>query len=109
MTATSVDRGENFIPFFTPFFGLGLVPPFSDFFLVILEEYDLLLAHLSPQAVATMPAFQNLCEAFVGVMPSIPCYDTSSFPASAKPQCVPGAYRGHSDQMPLLIFEGHLH
>ena len=27
LKATSVDRGEGFIPFFTPFFGLGLVPP----------------------------------------------------------------------------------
>ena len=52
----------------------GLVPPFSDFFLAILKEYGLLLAHLSPQAVATMAAFQHLCEAFVGVMPSAPLF-----------------------------------
>ena len=47
------------------------MPLFSDFFLAILQEYGLLLAHLSPQAVATMAAFQHLCEAFMGMMPSV--------------------------------------
>nr|ABA96228.1 retrotransposon protein, putative, unclassified [Oryza sativa Japonica Group] len=49
----------------------GLVPPFSSFFMDILEFYDLQMAHLTPNAVMTLAIFAHLCEMFIGVRPSL--------------------------------------
>nr|CAE04122.3 OSJNBa0009P12.8 [Oryza sativa Japonica Group] len=49
----------------------GLVPPFSSFFMDVLELYDLQMAHLTPNAVMTLAIFAHLCEMFIGVRPSL--------------------------------------
>nr|ABA94227.1 retrotransposon protein, putative, unclassified [Oryza sativa Japonica Group] len=57
--------------FFLSFAMAGLVPPFSSFFMDILEFYDLQMAHLTPNAVMTLAIFAHLCEMFIGVRPSL--------------------------------------
>ena len=57
--------------FFLPFAMAGLVPPFSSFFMDVLEFYDLHMAHLTPNAVMTLAIFAHLCEMFIGVRPSL--------------------------------------
>nr|CAH67965.1 OSIGBa0142I02-OSIGBa0101B20.8 [Oryza sativa] len=57
--------------FFLPFAMAGLVPPFSSFFMDVLELYDLQMAHLTPNAVMTLAIFAHLCEMFIGVRPSL--------------------------------------
>ncbi|XP_066168796.1 uncharacterized protein [Oryza sativa Japonica Group] len=52
--------------FFLPFAMAGLVPPFSSFFMDVLEFYDLQMAHLTPNAVMTLAIFAHLCEMFIG-------------------------------------------
>nr|AAU90125.1 hypothetical protein [Oryza sativa Japonica Group] len=57
--------------FFLSFAMAGLVPPFSIFFMDILEFYDLQMAHLTPNAIMTLAIFAHLCEMFIGVRPSL--------------------------------------
>nr|BAD01762.1 hypothetical protein [Oryza sativa Japonica Group] len=57
--------------FFLPFAMAGLVPPFSSFFMDVLEFYDLQMAHLTPNAVMTLAIFAHLCEMFIGVRLSL--------------------------------------
>nr|AAP53981.1 transposon protein, putative, unclassified [Oryza sativa Japonica Group] len=57
--------------FFLPFAMAGLVPPFSSFFMDVLEFYDLQMVHLTPNAVMTLGIFAHLCEMFIGVRPSL--------------------------------------
>nr|AAK92548.1 Hypothetical protein [Oryza sativa Japonica Group]AAP52875.1 retrotransposon protein, putative, unclassified [Oryza sativa Japonica Group] len=57
--------------FFLSFAMAGLVPPFSSFFMDVLEFYDLQMAHLTPNAVMTLSIFAHLCEMFIGVRPSL--------------------------------------
>nr|CAE01744.2 OSJNBb0056F09.7 [Oryza sativa Japonica Group] len=57
--------------FFLSFAMAGLVPPFSSFFMDVLELYDLQMAHLTPNAVMTLAIFAHLCEMFIGVHPSL--------------------------------------
>ena len=59
------------IVLFTSFVVAGLVPPFSTFFLQILETFGLQLVHLSPNSVVILAVFAHLCEIFVGVPPSV--------------------------------------
>lgn len=60
--------------FFFAFFKSGLVPPFADFFLRIIDEYGLLMLQLHPNAITTMATFAHLCENFVGMAPSVPLF-----------------------------------
>nr|CAE02876.1 OSJNBb0022F23.13 [Oryza sativa Japonica Group] len=52
--------------FFLSFTMAGLVPPFSSFFMDVLELYNLQMAHLTPNAVMTLAIFAHLCEMFIG-------------------------------------------
>jgi hypothetical protein len=49
----------------------GLIPPFSAFFLAVLEDFNVHLLHLAPNSVMMLAVFAHLCEMFVGVMPSV--------------------------------------
>ena len=49
----------------------GLVPPFSLFFLAILEHYGILPLHLQLNSFITLSVFAYTCEAFLGVRPSV--------------------------------------
>ena len=63
---------------------MGLVPPFSDFLLEILCTYDLKLLHLNPGAILDLSVFAYVCEAFVGVMPSVALFCHFIYPHVGK-------------------------
>ena len=56
---------------FHDFCAAGLIPPFSEFFMAVLETYGLHMLHLHPNAVVMLSLFAYVCEAYVGVAPSI--------------------------------------
>ena len=56
---------------FHDFSVMWLLPPFSDFFLAVLEAFGLHMLHQHPNAVLTLSTFAYACEAFVGVMLSV--------------------------------------
>nr|ABA96834.1 transposon protein, putative, unclassified [Oryza sativa Japonica Group] len=76
--------------FFLPFAMAGLVPPFSSFFMDILEFYDLQMAHLTPNAVMTLAIFAHLCEMFIGVRPSLQLFRWFFTVQSVSPPSVVG-------------------
>jgi hypothetical protein len=49
----------------------GLVPPFSNFFYAILSHYQIQALHLDPASIILLATFAFLCEAMVGVPPSV--------------------------------------
>nr|CAE03546.2 OSJNBa0060D06.12 [Oryza sativa Japonica Group] len=76
--------------FFLPFAMAGLVPPFSSFFMDVLEFYDLQMAHLTPNAVMTLAIFAHLCEMFIGVRPSLQLFRWFFTVQSVSPPSVVG-------------------
>jgi hypothetical protein len=48
-----------------------LVPPFSPFFLAILETYGIQAIHLHSKSVTLMAVFAYTCEARIGIKPSV--------------------------------------
>jgi hypothetical protein len=57
--------------YFSAYALVGLVPPFSSFFLVLLEHYGLQLQHLSPHSITLVAIFTHFCEMFVEVRPLV--------------------------------------
>jgi hypothetical protein len=49
----------------------GLVPPFSPFFLVILETYGIQAIHLHPKSITLLAVFAYAYEAWIGIKPSV--------------------------------------
>ena len=49
----------------------GLVPPFYHFFNVVILHYQIHLLHLDPCSVILLAIFAFLCEAMVGITPSV--------------------------------------
>jgi hypothetical protein len=49
----------------------GMVPLLLSFLCAILEEYGLLLSQLQSNSLLALSIFQYLCEAFMGVNPSV--------------------------------------
>jgi hypothetical protein len=54
---------------FVSYLSCGLALPISPFFLMLLEELDLQLQHLTPHSILQAAIFAHLCEMFVGVAP----------------------------------------
>jgi hypothetical protein len=52
--------------FFTSYALAGLVLPFSSFFFMLQEPYDLQSHHLSPHSITLVAIFIHLCEMYVG-------------------------------------------
>jgi hypothetical protein len=50
---------------FVSFITAGLVPPFSDFFLMTLEEYRAHMEHLTPKSVVILAVCFHIYEMFV--------------------------------------------
>ena len=61
--------------------GLGL--PASSFFRSFLEFYGLQPHHLTPNTVVLLSAFVAMCEGFLGVLPTLELWGSSSSPSSA--------------------------
>jgi hypothetical protein len=53
-----------------------MVPPMSLFLHVVLTTYGVVLVHFHPKSFLARVIFQHLCEAFVGMYPSVAlfCY-----------------------------------
>ena len=49
----------------------GLIPPFSPFFNVVISHYQIHLLHLDPRSVILLAVFAFVCEAMVGITPSV--------------------------------------
>ena len=56
---------------FLPFLLVGLIRPFSPFFMAALEEFSLHMVHLTPNAILTLARFAYTCETFMGVSLSV--------------------------------------
>lgn len=69
--AVTLSERHGQIVTFAAFVVAGLIPPFSEFFMDVLMKYGVRMAQLSPNALLTLATFSHLCEAFVGVMPSV--------------------------------------
>ena len=73
--ATVLKRAGNshssFYPIFMHTLFAGLVPPFSDFFLAVLERYQIQVLHLHPNSILVLAIFAYLCEAYIGIPPSV--------------------------------------
>jgi hypothetical protein len=48
-----------------------LLPPFSPFFLAMLETYGIQAIHLHPKSVTLLAVFAYACEAWIGIKPSV--------------------------------------
>ena len=59
------------VPIFIDALWAGLIPPFSAFFNAVLEHYQIHMLHLDPQSVTLLAVFAFLCEAMVGIAPSV--------------------------------------
>ena len=59
------------VQLFSCFVAVGLVPPASIFFLVVVASFGLHVLHLHPNAMVTLAIFQHLYEGFVGVRASV--------------------------------------
>ena len=58
---------ETFYPIFLHTLYTGLVPPFSEFLLAILEVYQIQLLHLHPNSILILAIFAHFCEAYIEI------------------------------------------
>ena len=61
----------GYYPIFLHTLFAGLVPPFSHFLMAILDTYQIQLLHLHPNSILILSIFAYLCEAYIGVRPSV--------------------------------------
>ena len=71
MRLAGSEPGEGYYPIFLHCLYAGLVPPFSPFLLAILEAYQIQLLHLHPNSILILSIFAYLCEAYIGIRPSV--------------------------------------
>ena len=67
----SLNRIVTEVRFFADALWVGLVPSFSAFFNVVLSHYQIHMMHLGPQSITLLAVFAFVCEAMVGIPPSI--------------------------------------
>ena len=70
-SAQPKDKGSTFYPLFMSVVIAGLVPPFSEFFLAVLRQYQLHALHLHPDSILLLSIFAYYYEAHVGMMASV--------------------------------------
>ena len=68
---TRIARAATEVPIFIDALWAGLIPPFSAFFNAVLEHYQIHMLHLDPQSATLLAVFALLCEAMVGIAPSV--------------------------------------
>src|SRR3954469_4759713 len=66
-----IDRIITEVHYFADALWAGLVPPFSDFFNAILNHYQIRMMHLGTESIALLSVFAFVCEAMVGIPPSV--------------------------------------
>ena len=67
----SIDRIITEVPYFVDALWAGLIPPFSDFFNAVLSHYQIHMMHLGPDSITLLAVFAFVCEAMVGIIPSV--------------------------------------
>ena len=67
----AVDRTATEIPIHLHPLWAGLIPPFSSFFNAVLSHYQINMLHLDPQSLVLLAVFAFVCEAMVGIPPSM--------------------------------------
>lgn len=66
-----IDRAATEVPLFINALWAGLVPPFSALFNVVLAHYQIHMLHLDPKLVTLLVVFSFVCEAMIGIAPSV--------------------------------------
>ena len=67
----SFDMIVTEVRFFADALWAGLIPPFSAFFNVVLSHYQIHMMHLGPQSITLLAVFAFVCEAMVGIPPTV--------------------------------------
>ena len=67
----SIERTVTEVRFFIDALWAGLVPHFSAFFNAVISHYQVHMMHLDPQSITLLVVFAFVCEAMVGIAPSI--------------------------------------
>ena len=67
----SFDRVITDVRFFANALWAGLVPSFSAFFNAVLSHYQIHMMHLGPESITLLSVFAFVCEAMVGIPPSV--------------------------------------
>ena len=67
----SIDRIAIEVPYFADALWAGLVPPFSDFFNAVLSNYQIHMVYLDPESITLLSVFAFVCEAMMGILPSV--------------------------------------
>ena len=67
----SIDRIVTEVRYFADALWAGLVPPFSDFFNAVLSHYQIHMMHLGPESITLLSVFAFVCEAMMGILPSV--------------------------------------
>ena len=66
-----IARAAIEVPIFIDALWAGLIPPFSAFFNAVLEHYQIHMLHFDTQSVTLLAVFAFVCEAMVGIAPSV--------------------------------------
>ena len=69
---------------------MGLLPPFSNFFMAVLEAFGLHMLHLHLNAVLILANFAFACDAFIGVMPSVALFRHYFMPRTRRSMWIAG-------------------
>jgi hypothetical protein len=105
-TRPRCDLGPTVIPVVFHSLFAGLVSPFSDFLFAILEHYEICLLHLHHNSILVLALFMYLCEAFLGVMPSVVLFRTFySLRISSGNHCFGGASFHIDDEMGKFLID----
>ena len=67
----SIDRIATEVRYFADALWAGLVPSFSDFFNAVLSHYQIHMMHLGPESITLLAVFAFVCEAMMGIPPSV--------------------------------------
>ena len=67
----SIDRIITDVSYFVDALWAGLIPPFPDFFNAVLSHYQIHMMHLGPESITLLSIFAFVCEAMMGIPPSV--------------------------------------
>jgi hypothetical protein len=78
---------------FNSYITCGLAPLISSFFLLLLEEFELQLQHLTPHSILLVSMFIHFMEMFMGVHPCVTIFKHFyALVGSGRSRCAIGAY-----------------
>ena len=109
-TALPSTLPENAHLFFCRSVIAGLVPPFSPFFMDVLDHYGIQPLHLRPDSYLLLAIFAFYCEGLLGVEPSVALLRCFFALEERNEGCLPGCVSfalgdGWANRFPPLEFE----